>query len=231
MKPWIYKHLLFLVLVGLVSTTAYADDGREEFTKAIKKEFEISKDGEVGISNQFGKIEINTWDKDRVKFSIVIAVRTSSESKAQEIFDRIDIDFSNGSDYVKAVTEIESKSNKWGWGGWNGNNNADFAINFEVFVPKSIALDIKNRHGNTYISEMSGDAALDIAHGNITADGFAGSLEFEMQHGNGTIIKANNLDGDISHSNIRFKQLGNVQLETAHCKIDLGDAKKNKIRF
>lgn len=229
MKPWIYKHLLLLVLVGLVSTTTYANDGREEFTKTIKKEFEINKNGEVGISNQFGKIEINTWDKDRVKFSIVISVRTSTESRAQEIFDRIDVDFANGSDYVKAVTEIESQKNKWGWNGWKGNNNADFAINYEIFLPKTVALDIKNRHGNTYISEMSGNAELDIAHGNITADGFTGSLDFEMQHGNGTVVSANNLDGDISHSNIRFKKLGNVQLETAHCQIDLGDAKKIRL--
>jgi len=191
MKPWIYKQLLLLVLVGLVSTTTYADDGREEFTKTIKKEFDITKTGEIGISNQFGKVEINTWNKNRAKFSIVIAVRTSSESKAQEIFDRIDIDFANGSDYVKAVTEIGSQRSKWGWGGWSGNNNADFAINYEVFVPKSVALD-------------------------ITADGFTGSLEFEMAHGNGTIVMANSLDADISHSNIRFKKLGNVQLEAAH---------------
>jgi len=192
MKPWIYKQLLLLALVGLGSTITYADDGREEFTKTIKKEFDISKTGEIGISNQFGKIEINTWNKDRAKFSIVIAVRTNSESNAQEIFDRIDIDFANGSDYVKAVTEI-------------------------------------HRHGNTYISEMSGNAELDIAHGNITADGFTGSLEFEMAHGNGTIVMANSLDADISHSNMRFKKLGNVQLEAAHCQIDLGDAKRIKL--
>ena len=227
MKPWIYKNLLLLALLGLVSSAAYAD-GREEFTKTIKKEFDINKNGEIGISNQFGKVEINTWDKDRAKFAIVIAVRTNSESQAQEIFDRIDIDFSNGSDYVKAVTEIASQKNSW-WGGWNGNNNADFTINFEVFLPKTVALDIRNRHGDTYIPEMTGDADLDIAHGNITADGFSGTLDFEMAHGNGTVVSANSLDADISHSNIRFKKLGNVQLETAHCQIDLGDARKIKL--
>lgn len=227
MKPWIYKHLLLLALFGLASSATYAD-GREEFTKTIKKEFDINKNGEIDISNQFGKIEINTWDKDKAKFSIVIAVRTNSESRAQEIFDRINIDFSNGNDYVKAVTEIKSKNNSW-WGGWSGNNNADFTINFEVFLPKTVSLDIRNRHGNTYISEMSGDAELDIAHGNITADGFTGDLDFEMAHGNGTVVSATNLDGDISHSNIRFKKLGNVQLETAHCRIDLGDARKIRL--
>lgn len=229
MKPWIYKHLLVLVLVGLGSATTFAADGQEEFTKTIKKEFEISKNGKIGISNQFGKIEINTWNKDKAKFSIVISVRTSSEDRAQEIFDRIDVDFSSGSDYVKAVTEIESQKSKWGWNGWNGNNNADFAINYEVYLPKTVALDIQNRHGNTFIAEMSGNAELDIAHGNITADGFTGSLEFEMAHGNGTVIMANSLDADISHSNIRFKTLGNVQLETAHCQIDLGNAKKIRL--
>ncbi len=227
MKPWIYKHLLLLLLVGLVSTTTYAD-GREEFTKTIKKEFDIRNDGEVGISNQFGKVEINTWNKDRVKFAIVIQVRTDSESRAQDIFDRIEVDFSNGSDYVKALTEIESQKSSW-WGGWNGNNNADFSINYEVFVPKTVELDIRNRHGNTYIAEMSGNADLNIAHGNLTADGFSGDLDVEIAHGNGTILKANDLDAEVSHGNMRFKELGNLQLETAHCGIDIGSARNIRL--
>lgn len=227
MKPWIYKPLLLLILVGLVSTTTYAD-GREEFTKTIKKEFDIRNDGEVGISNQFGKVEINTWNKDRVKFAIVIQVRTDSEKRAQEIFDRIDIDFSNGSDYVKALTEIESQRSSW-WGGWSNNNNADFSINYEVFVPKTVELDIRNRHGNTYIAEMAGDADLNIAHGNLTADGFLGDLDVEIAHGNGTILKANDLDADVSHGNMRFKELGNIQLEAAHCGVDIGRARNIRL--
>lgn len=226
MKPWIYKHLLLLVLVGLVSSATYAD-GREEFTKTIKKDFAISKNGELGISNQFGKIEINTWDKNRAKIGVTIVVRADSESRAQDIFDRIDIDFANGTDYVKAVTEIESNKSSW-WGGWN-NNSADFSINFEVFVPKTVELNLKNRHGNTYISEMMGDAELDIAHGNVTADGFEGNLEIDMAHGNGTITSAKALDGDIQHSNLRFQRIGNIDLETAHCKVDIGDARKIRL--
>lgn len=226
MKPWIYKNTLLLVLVALVGTVAYAD-GREEFTKTIKKEFNISNNAEIGIANQFGKVEINTWDKNKAKFSIVILVKASSEKQAQDVFDRIDIDFSNGSDYVKAITEISSNRGNW-WGGW-GNNNVDFAINYEVFLPKTVDLDINNRHGNTYIAEMAGKADIDIAHGNLTADGFTGELEIELAHGNGTVIAANNLEGDISHGNVRFKKLGNVQLETAHCSVDLGDAKKVRL--
>lgn len=226
MKQWIYKPMLLIVLVGLVSGTTYAE-GRRDFTKTIKKEFDITRDGDVGLSNQFGKIEINTWDKNRVKIAITIIARTDSERKAQEVFDRIDIDFSNGRDYVKAVTEIgRSKRSSW-WGIYN--NNGDFAINYEVFLPKTISLDLKNRHGDTYIVELVGNAEIDIAHGSITADGFGGELELEMAHSNGTIISAKNLDADLSHSNIRFKKIGNITIETAHCGVDIGHAKKIKL--
>jgi hypothetical protein len=225
MTQWIYKPLLLLLLVGWVSAATYAD-GRRDYTKTIKKEFDITKDGEVGLSNQFGKIELNTWNKDRVKIAITIIARTDSEDNAQEIFDRIDVDFANGRDYVKAVTEIKSRKSSW-WGGWN--NKSDFSINYEVFVPKTIELDIKNRHGDTYIVEMAGDAELNIKHGNITADGFSGELDLSLAHGNGTIVAAKSLEGSISHSNIRFKKLGIIDVETAHSNINFGDASKIKL--
>lgn len=225
MKEWIYKPIVLLLLIGMVGTN-YANE-RKDFTKSIKKEFDITKDGEVGLSNQFGKIEINTWNKSRVKIAVTIIARTNTEDQAQEIFDRISIDFANGSNYVRANTEIQSSKNNWGWG-W-GKNSSDFSINYEVFLPKTVELDIANKHGDTYIVEMEGNAELDIRHGNITADGFLGNVEIDFAHSNGTLIAAKSLDGEIAHSNIRFKQIGNTDLETAHCHIGIDNAKEIKL--
>ena len=225
MTQLIYKTFMVFVLTGLVSTS-YADY-RKDFTKTIKEEFDISSDGKVDLSNQFGKLEINTWTKNSVKIAVTIIARTNTESQAQEIFDRIDIDFVNEKDFVKATTDIQSSRSSW-WGGWS-NNNADFAINYEVFVPNTVELDIQNRHGDTYITEMSNDAHLNIKHGSITADGFSGDLNFEMAHGSGTIVTAKSIRSNISQSNIRFKKVGNVQLESAHCNIAVEDAENIKL--
>ena len=225
MKQWIYKPMLILCLIGLLSPFAFAN-GRKDFTKTIKKEFDISSNGEVGLSNKFGKIEVNTWDKNSVKIAVTIIVKADSEDEAQDVFDRIDIDFSNGSDYVKAETNIQpQRSNWWGW----SNSHSDFAINYDVFMPRNVKLDLRNKHGDTYIAELSGSAEIDIAHGDLSADGFDGNVDLEMAHSNGTVLSARDLEADLAHSKIRFNKLDDVSIESAHCKIDIGEAKKVRL--
>ncbi len=225
MKQWIYKPLLALVFIGLLSTSSFANE-RKDFTKTIKKEFDISSNGEVSLNNQFGKIDVNTWDKNGVKIAVTIIVRADSEKEAQGVFDRIEIDFSNGNDYVKVETDINSQKNSW-WG-WN-NRRADFAINYNVFLPKTVQLDLKNKHGDTYIATLANKAAIDIAHGDLTANGFDGDLDLEMAHSNGTIVSARNVSAELAHSKVRFKKTDNVNFETAHCKVGIGDAQKIRL--
>lgn len=218
----IYKGITLLLLFSFVFTANA--DSRKDYTKTIKKEFSIKKDGAVEIDNKFGKVVINTWEKNSVKIAVTVIVRADSEKEAQPLFERIAINFSNGRDFVKAKTEIEAKkSGWWGWGGWNNNN--DYAINYDVYMPETIELDLTNEHGETIIAQLSGDASVDIAHGNITADGFMGELDLESAHSRGTIIAAKILKADLSHSNIRFKDVEESDLETAHCNIDIDNIK------
>ena len=91
-----YKISLVFLLAGLLVTGLQAKNHYQEFTKTIKKEFDITRDGTTNIKNKYGKVDIKTWDKNRVKIDVRIVVNARSEKSAQEVFDRIDIGFSNG---------------------------------------------------------------------------------------------------------------------------------------
>jgi len=218
MKHLIFKGLLLLLMSSLALNSSA--DNRKDYTKTIKKEFDITSNGQLEIDNKFGQVDIKTWDKKRIKIAVTVIVRANSEKEAQPIFDRISVDFSNGRDYVRAETEIKSqKSSWWGWSNWNNGN--DYAINYDVYMPETVRLDLSNKHGEAIIAVLKGDAAIDITHGNITAEGFEGELDLELTHSNGSIVAAKILNADLSHSNIRFKKIGRSDLETAHCTIDI----------
>lgn len=86
----------------------------QEFTKTVKKEFPINATGTVDLSNKYGKVDVHTWERDRVKIDVTIVVDARSESTAQEVFNRIQIDFSNDDSFVKAETSIETNKSWWG---------------------------------------------------------------------------------------------------------------------
>ena len=79
---------------------------KREYSKTINKQFPITTDGMVEISNRYGKVEIKTWDNSEVKVEVVISVNATSEDRAEDVFDRITIDFNSGRDFVSATTEL-----------------------------------------------------------------------------------------------------------------------------
>ena len=83
----VYEFSARLLLLALLVSVAHIGVAAE-FTKTIKKEFDITSDGTTSITNKYGKVEIKTWDRNRVKVDVTIVVKASSESKAQEVFDQ-----------------------------------------------------------------------------------------------------------------------------------------------
>lgn len=196
-------------MLALFTLCSLASQARREFSKTIKKEFEISAEGTTGIHNKYGKININTWDRNRVKVEVMIVVRAGSEEVAQSIFDRIDVNFSNSSNYVSAKTEISSTSNSW----WKDNNNkADYSINYEVWMPTGNQLEIDAQYCDAKVAPLNNGANVHLKYGNLEMEGLGEELNLSLAYGNGTI-----------------KRVGDATIESAHCTLSLLDAQDLEI--
>lgn len=223
-----YRAVLFcLFLVGTLTQTALAAS-KTEFTKSIKKDFSINLDGTAKFSNRYGKMTINTWDKDRVKINILITVNATSESNAQEVFNRISIDFENSADFVSAETQIANNSNSW-WSGWSDNDKSDFRINYEVYMPRSVSLDLKNRYGDAYIEKLENNATIDVKYGDFNMDGVGKALNVVLGYGNGNIVQAGNTDASISYSKFRLQKCKNGTFSSKYSKIAINEAEDLRI--
>lgn len=197
----------------------------QEFTKTIKKEFSINATGTVNLINKYGKVNVQTWDKNRAKIDVTIVVKAGSESEAQRVFDRIRIDFANDDNFVKAETVIEStKSTWWSW----GNDRSEFQINYEVFMPPSASLDLSNKYGDSFVAPISSKANVNVKYGNFRLEGVGGDLNVNLGYGNGTVVKARNVVADVSYSKIIFNDMRDATMTTSYSKITVdngGDLK------
>ncbi|MCP3931309.1 MAG: hypothetical protein GY705_19665 [Bacteroidetes bacterium] len=212
-----YKLGIALLLVALVNISTQAEN-RQEFTKTVKKEFDISRDGNASLNNMYGKIDVKTWDRDRVKIEVNIIVRANSESKAQETFDRIDINFSNGRDFVNAETAISSKKTKW----WDwGDSKCDYTINYEVYLPPSNALDITNKYGDVYVAEMNNHLKIKVKYGNFKLDGVSDDVDVVLDYGNGDIVKSGDLNTMIKYSSLHVEEAKDIEIESKYSKLTL----------
>jgi len=220
------KSIYSIVVLSLaIATSVYGfDRNKETFTRSVKKEYDISRDGKVELSNKYGNIDVKTNDGDKVTIDIEITVNARNEEVANSGFERIEIDFSASSDYVKAATILNSESGNW----WGGNKKSyDFKINYEVSVPRSVKMNVSNKYGDVYITELNNDLRLDIKYGNFNVVS-AEEFDLDAKYSSGEIGNCTNLTADLGYIKDEGFIVGtctNAELDTKYSKIRIKKAK------
>ena len=102
-----FKVFVLSIAAFILPFIMEARDVKETFTKKITEEFNINANGKTSITNKYGHVVLNTWDKDAVKIVVQIEVKASNKNAANDLFDGIKIDFSNSSSNVSAATVLK----------------------------------------------------------------------------------------------------------------------------
>lgn len=208
--------LLFLALSWAAPALAGNPGDAREFTKTIKKEYDISSDGTVHLNNKYGKVEVKTWDRNRVKIEVTIVVNANSESSAQEVFNRISINFSNNPAWVKAETVIEPAKRSW----WNwGSSSSDYKINYLVYMPPANNLELYNRYGDSFVAELKNRALINVKYGNFKADGIGERASIDLAYGNGTLAKTGYMQSSVSYGNLTCTEVNDADISSKYSKV------------
>ena len=208
--------LTFLLFSLVLCTTNFEAEAKKDFTKNIKRQFDITADGTTALANKYGKVEVKTWDQNQVKIDVSIIVRASSESKAQEVFDRIEVNFSNGADYVSAETQIAPhRSSWWDW----GTKNSDFSIEYEVYLPATNNLKIANKYGDVLVEAIKGKVDLNVKYGNFRMAEIDNHVTAVLAYGNGNAVRTKDLEMDLSYAKFRVKEVQDMKVTSKYSKI------------
>jgi hypothetical protein len=194
----------------------------QAFRQTIQKELPLEGNGRLRLDNQYGKIVVNTWEKNRVEVEVTISVEASSKSAAQSVFDRITIITSGDESSQAVVTSIEKKKKKiWDW-----DKKKDFQIDYAVSMPQKAALDLKNKFGDVYIVELQSNASVVISHGNLRMEGANQKLELILEYGEGNIVVAGELDAEIQYAKLRMTDAGSGEIVSRYSRIFIEFADK-----
>lgn len=220
MRPLIFS-LIFL-FANLTLASAEALKAKEEFEKIIEKEFPITAAGEVDIVNKYGAVNISAWDKDAVSIVVSITVKASSQGRADDVFDRIDINFKNDKAYVMAHTEIESASS---WSIFSWGSDSDFQINYEVKMPNTNHLKLRNKYGNSYLPELSNGADLSIGYGKLRMGDIKGETKMVLSYSNAEFLQIDDLNLEMKYSGVKGNSTGDISIESKYSSLKINEAR------
>ena len=211
--------MFFLISLLLTSSSIFA----QEVTKEYHKEYTAGTKS-FNISNKYGDVIIESWDKDQIVIDVKVTVEMSNKEKAQSFLDKIDVQFAESSDQISAKTVIDDKFNFTGWG-----DHRRFSIDYHIKMPVGTELALVNKYGNSEIDELHGLLNLDIKYGNITAGKLTrGNVKplnkLNIAYGKGNIEEAGWLD--LTERYVGSMEIGKSQailLDSKYSKIILGE--------
>lgn len=189
--------LLIPVLVSANTIPILKKTSKE---KTISKSFDVNSDATLKVINSYGNLDVVTWDENRITFDITIKVTGGSDEKAQERLNEIEVDFSNTSDMVTAVTKFGNKKKSW-WS-WGKNKNLKIEVNYRIKMPVTNNVNLNNDYGSINLGKLEGHAKINCDYGKITTQELmADNNEIRFDYTNNSYfeyIKSGEINADYS---------------------------------
>jgi hypothetical protein len=193
MKKLINPYKGFILLAfALAPLFSIARDGDNvDKKRTISKTYNVGPDDRLSIENSFGNVSVETWDKNVIQVDVEIGVRASTEEKAQQMLDQINVtDHQSGQN-------IEFKTDIGRMGKGNNNRNDDsrrFYIDYKISMPAGNPLHIENSFGKTNIPDFAGQASLTSKFGELTTGKITNAKLIHVEFGKANIGWLTNAD-------------------------------------
>lgn len=213
--------LIIILILGFstVNGQSFTD------TKQIVKSFKVKTTTKIEVYNKYGKIQVIQWDKDSVKFNIMLVAKSDDAKDAQNLLNNVDFDFTNTSYYVSAKTKIGAdrkgilsdikllKENLI-------SNDNKVKIDYTLFVPSYVNLKLYNKYGDVYVDDIKGDFELELSNGDFKANDLTGSSEIELKFCNNVDINSMTSGRmNISYSEVNIKVAKQINLSSKSSKV------------
>lgn len=208
-----FKTIAAIFVIGILSagTTAIA----EEKTKEFHETWAANDVKSLEITNKFGEVKVINEGGNEIIIDVVITVEARDERKANDLLNKIEVEFKKTGNVVKAVTSIEN----------NFKSQKKFSIDYVVNIPSDKNLKISNKYGNTIINSLKANGNFNIQYGNFNANELkaanGGSMKILLAYGNTDIGSATNLDVIIKYSNMTLGEIKGLKLESKYSVVDI----------
>ncbi|WP_062544027.1 hypothetical protein [Rufibacter tibetensis] len=131
--------------------------------KKIDRTFKVSRADKLNIENQFGQVNVQTWNRNEIAVEVTVISRAVTEEKAQEILDKIQIRINEdrANNLLSFVTEREPMQIR-------SSSEKAFEINYLVKMPKGNPIRVSNKYGSVQMPDFDGPTELEVNYGKLT---------------------------------------------------------------
>jgi hypothetical protein len=204
----------FALLIFISATTIVH---AEVYYKEIRKSVKVNSTARLDMDIDYADVNITTWDQGTIEIIVKQNVDSKSESRANEIFENMKVNVTEGTDLVSLQVSMGSYS--------CGGKTESYSIHVEIKMPAAGTVDGDISFGNIAISDLKGPFEAKVEYGNITAQNlYSNNNDLEVAFGNADIKNTNGGDFENQYGNLEIKKLNGsaeIKSEFGNLEIDL----------
>jgi len=206
-----------VLMVAFVQLHAQDEKKKEKKKYENFKERNISKTysasgNNLNIENQFGDVKITAWDKNEIKVDIHIEASSTDKDFAEQTFNRLDVkDKQEGKEITFTTTvgnsDVHCK-----------NCSNTMSIDYDIHMPATNKLNIKNSFGSITIPDYSGPVSIDEQYGELIAGKLSKLENLEVSFGQAKIKDLSNADVKFSYTTVNIDNMsGSNKIKMEFC--------------
>jgi hypothetical protein len=211
------KYKLVITALFCLWLAAGPARAQEQISKNFSEKYAVSASDLLDLSNRYGKVHVNTWDKNEVTVDVQIKAWGRTQERAKEQLDRIKINYGKRGGVVFFETVVEDNN-------VNNSNKSGFEINYTVSMPRRNRLKLYNRYGATFLADHSGELDLSVRYGKFVGEKLTGpAKKIEVAYGGLDLQQLEQGSIDISYSsNVSIEKAGNITLDNRYTSVRFG---------
>jgi len=167
--------LILLFILAITQLQANPERKKTEYNRSFHESYSVNSDARLILETSFTDVEIINWDKDEIDISVDITINSRSESDAEKLFNKINIEMSGNSNTVNLGTSLKNGTN---------TNNIDWSIKAVIYAPCGINLDATMEFGNLITQNIAGNCNIHVEFGNIDGTFPSAKNDISIEYGN-----------------------------------------------
>ncbi|ASU32402.1 DUF4097 family beta strand repeat-containing protein [Mucilaginibacter xinganensis] len=204
------------------------NDNQTLKVKNFSKSYPLDANDRIRLSNQYGKITVNTWDRHEVKVDVQIKAEARNDDDAQKLIDGVQISDSKNGDQVSFKTNISRDDDGfWSLFNFGGRNKKQkLTINYVVYMPAKTDLNVEASYGSIELPDLDGRVKISTSYGSTSVQNLSNpSNEIEGSYGS---IKIGSINGgrlDFSYGSVDIEECNNLKADLSYGSFKIGRLK------
>ncbi len=138
-------------------------------SRTLVERFPVGPQPVVSLSNEFGNIQVETWDERVVQAEAEISVGAESADTARDVAQRIEVQTANTEELVDLRTRLPDTRQEKGL--------AFVAVSYTLTLPRAASLVVDNFFGDIAVRGTGGLAAIEAQYGGVEVADAAGPVK------------------------------------------------------